>query len=47
MGVSLRLQYWFDEDHEVEGFGIPFRYYFGQREAIAADGLLPMSRSAS
>lgn len=26
--------YWFDEDHEVAGFGVPFRYYFCQREAI-------------
>lgn len=28
------LDYWFDEDHEVAGFGVPFRYYFCQREAI-------------
>ena len=28
------LGYWFDEDHEVAGFDTPFRYYFGQREAI-------------
>lgn len=28
------LGYWFDEDHEVAGFGVPFRYYFCQREAI-------------
>src|SRR5436309_631405 len=33
--VTRRLfQYWFDEDHEVRGFGVPFRYYFCQREAI-------------
>ncbi len=33
--VTLRLfEYWFDEDHEVPGFGVPFRYYFCQREAI-------------
>jgi type III restriction enzyme len=33
--VTLRLfGYWFEEDHEVPGFGVPFRYYFCQREAI-------------
>lgn len=33
--VALRLfSYWFDEDHEVKGFSLPFRYYFCQREAI-------------
>ena len=33
--VTRRLfEYWFDEDHEVSGFGAPFRYYFCQREAI-------------
>lgn len=33
--VTRRLfEYWFDEDHEVKGYGVPFRYYFGQREAI-------------
>jgi len=33
--VSRRLiEYWFDEDHEVPGFDVPFRYYFCQREAI-------------
>ena len=33
--VTRRLfEYWFDEDHEVRGFGAPFRYYFCQREAI-------------
>ena len=28
------FEYWFEEDHEVPGFGVPFRYYFCQREAI-------------
>jgi type III restriction enzyme len=28
------FRYWFEEDHEVTGFGVPFRYYFCQREAI-------------
>lgn len=33
--VTARLfEYWFEEDHEVPGFGVPFRYYFCQREAI-------------
>lgn len=33
--VSLRLfEYWFHEDHEINGFDVPFRYYFCQREAI-------------
>ena len=33
--VARRLfEYWFDEDHDVPGFGVPFRYYFCQREAI-------------
>jgi type III restriction enzyme len=33
--VTRRLfTYWFEEDHEVPGFGMPFRYYFCQREAI-------------
>src|SRR5438270_5681177 len=33
--VSRRLfEYWFDEDHEVEGFPVPFRYRFCLREAI-------------
>ncbi|MGP0076200.1 MAG: DEAD/DEAH box helicase family protein [Bryobacteraceae bacterium] len=33
--VTLRLfEYWFEEDHEVAGFPVPFRYYFCQREAI-------------
>ena len=26
--------YWFDEDHEVDGFDVPFRFHFCQREAI-------------
>jgi len=28
------FEYWFEEDHEVSGFPVPFRYWFGQREAI-------------
>ena len=33
--VSRRLfEYWFEEDHQVPGFGLPFRYYFCQREAV-------------
>ena len=33
--VTRRLfEYWFEEDHEVAGFPIPFRYHFCQREAI-------------
>lgn len=33
--VAERLfQYWFDEDHEVAGFPVPFRYHFCQREAM-------------
>jgi len=33
--VTRRLfEFWFEEDHEVPGFGVPFRYYFCQREAI-------------
>jgi type III restriction enzyme len=33
--VSRRLlEYWFEEDHDVPGLGSPFRYHFGQREAI-------------
>ncbi len=33
--VAKRLfEYWFEEDHEIPGFGVPFRYYFCQREAI-------------
>lgn len=33
--VTRRLfAYWFDEDHEVAGFPVPFRYHFCQREAI-------------
>ncbi|MFH1908905.1 MAG: DEAD/DEAH box helicase family protein, partial [Chloroflexota bacterium] len=33
--ITRRLfSYWFEEDHEVAGFLVPFRYYFCQREAI-------------
>jgi type III restriction enzyme len=33
--VTRRLfEYWFEEDHEIPGFGVPFRYYFCQREAL-------------
>ncbi|MBS1914413.1 MAG: DEAD/DEAH box helicase family protein [Bacteroidetes bacterium] len=33
--VTRRLfAHWFDEDHEVPGFGSPFRFHFCQREAI-------------
>ncbi len=33
--VTRRLfEFWFDEDHIVDGFDVPFRYYFCQREAI-------------
>ena len=33
--VARRLfEYWFDEDHEVADFPVPFRYYYCQREAI-------------
>ncbi len=33
--VTRRLfEYWFEEDHEVSGFDVPFRYWFCQREAI-------------
>jgi type III restriction enzyme len=33
--VTRRLfEYWFEEDREVTGFQVPFRYYFCQREAI-------------
>jgi type III restriction enzyme len=33
--VTRRLfTYWFEEDHEVAGFSVPFRYYFCQREAV-------------
>jgi type III restriction enzyme len=35
--VTLRLfGYWFDEDHEVADFPVPFRYHFCQREAMEA-----------
>ena len=33
--MTRRLfEYWFDEDHEVADFPVPFRYYFCQRESI-------------
>jgi len=33
--VTRRLfEFWFEEDHQVDGFSTPFRYYFCQREAI-------------
>lgn len=33
--VTQRLfEHWFDEDHDVQDFPAPFRYYFCQREAI-------------
>jgi type III restriction enzyme len=33
--VTRRLfEYWFDEDHQLAEFPVPFRYYFCQREAI-------------
>ncbi|MBW2108914.1 MAG: DEAD/DEAH box helicase family protein [Deltaproteobacteria bacterium] len=33
--ITRRLfEYWFEEDHDVPGFGVPFRYYFCQREAM-------------
>ena len=33
--VTRRLfEYWFEEDHDVPGFGAPFRYYFCQRKAM-------------
>ena len=33
--VTRRLfEYWFEEDHEVADFSVPFRYWFCQREAI-------------
>ena len=28
------LEFWFEEDHFVNGFDVPFRYHFCQREAI-------------
>ena len=34
-GITKRLfEYWFQEDHEVPNFKVPFRYHFCQREAI-------------
>ena len=33
--VTRRLfEYWFEEDHEIEGFDAPLRYHFCQREAV-------------
>ena len=33
--VTQRLfAYWFEQDHAVKGFPVPFHYHFGQREAI-------------
>ena len=33
--VTRRLfEFWFEEDHIVSGYDVPFRYYFCQREAI-------------
>jgi len=33
--VTQRLfQYWFEEDHNVPDYNVPFRYHFCQREAI-------------
>ena len=33
--VTRRLfEYWFEEDHEISGLDVPFRYYFCQQEAI-------------
>jgi type III restriction enzyme len=33
--VTRRLfEYWFEEEHEVPGFSVPFRYHFCQREAM-------------
>lgn len=33
--VTKRLfSYWFDEDHEISGFPVPFRFHFCQREAV-------------
>jgi len=35
--VTRRLfEYWFEEDHEVADFTVPFRYHFCQREAMEA-----------
>jgi len=34
--VTLRLfGYWFEEDHEVEGFAVPFRFHFCQRKRVS------------
>ena len=33
--VTRRLfEFWFEEDHQIDGFAVPFRYHFCQREAI-------------
>jgi len=33
--VTQRLfAYWFEEEHDLPGFAVPFRYHFCQREAI-------------
>ncbi len=33
--VTLRLfDFWFNQDHEVDGYPVPFRYYYCQKEAI-------------
>lgn len=33
--ITRRLfEYWFDEDHAISNYPVPFRYYFCQREAI-------------
>ncbi|MXW02726.1 MAG: hypothetical protein F4X59_10825 [Holophagales bacterium] len=33
--VTRRLfEYWFEEDHQIEGFDSPLRYHFCQREAV-------------
>jgi type III restriction enzyme len=33
--VTRRLfEYWFEEDHDIGGYPVPFRYHFCQREAI-------------
>ena len=33
-GTRRLLEYWFEEDHDVPGFQVPFRYWYCQREAI-------------
>ena len=33
--VTRRLfEFWFEEDHKITGFDVPFRYFFCQREAM-------------